>query len=258
MTKKVVIITGVSSGIGKEFAMQISKRLKNMDEIWLIARRKDRLEELRDEINMPCMIIDEDITSPGFSDKYKKIISQEKPSVKMLINCAGYGIIGRAGEHSRELELGMIDTNCKGLTNITLLTLPYMALNSRIINLASSAAFIPQSGFAIYAASKSYVLSFSRALNHELKKRRIFVTAVCPGPVNTEFFRIAEDGGKRAWFKDYFMANAGDVVRLALKDSMACKELSVYGISMKLFMILTKICPHGPILNIMDMLSRTK
>ena len=252
MTKKVVIITGASSGMGREFAMQISKRLKNMDEVWLIARRKDRLEELRDEINMPCIIIDEDITSPEFADKYKKMISQEKPSVKMLINCAGYGIIGKMDEHNRELELGMIDTNCKALTNITLITLPFMAFNSRIINLASSAAFIPQSGFAIYAASKSYVLSFSRALNHELKSKNIFVTAVCPGPVNTEFFRIAEDGGKRAWFKDYFMVNAKDVVRLALKDSMSRKEVSVYGISMKLLMVFAKLCPHRTILNVMD------
>lgn len=252
MTKKVVIITGASSGMGKEFAMQISKRLRNVDEVWLIARRKDRLEELRDEINMPCIIIDEDITSPEFTDKYKKIISQEKPSVKMLINCAGYGIIGKMDEHSREIELGMIDTNCKALTDITLLTLPFMASNSRIINLASAAAFIPQSGFAIYAASKSYVLSFSRALNHELKPRNIFVTAVCPGPVNTEFFRIAEDGGKRAWFKDYFKVNAEDVVRLALKDSMARKEVSVYGVSMKMLMVFVKVCPHRLILNLMD------
>lgn len=256
MKKKVVIITGASSGMGREFAIQISKRLKNMDELWLIARRKDRLLELRDEINMPCLIIDEDITDSRFSNKYKKIISQEKPTVKMLINCAGYGVMGKADEQSRELELGMIDTNCKALTNVTMITLPFMDYGSRIINLASSAAFLPQSGFAIYAASKSYVLSFSRALSHELKTRKIFVTAVCPGPVNTEFFRIAENGSKRAWFKDYFMANPQDVVRLALKDSIARKEVSVYGVSMKLLMVLSKICPHRLILNVMDILNR--
>lgn len=256
MTKKIVIITGASSGMGREFAIQIARRVKNLDQIWLIARRKDRLEELREEINTPCVIIDEDVTKPEFSEKFKKMIAQEKPVVKMLINCAGYGIIGRAEESSIEIETGMIHTNCTALTNITLLTLPYMVENSRIINLASVAAFIPQPEFAVYAASKSYVLSFSRALNHELKSRKIYVTAVCPGPVNTEFFHIAEDGKGHAWYKDYFMAKAEDVVSLALKDSVARKEVSVYGTSMKLLMLLTKICPNEAILRVIDRLNR--
>lgn len=256
MTKKVVIVTGASSGIGREFVHQISKKAKNLDEIWIIARRRDRLEELREEINIPCIIIDEDITQPHFTDRFKTILSQEKPKVKMLINCAGYGIIGKACNKSTEVETGMINTNCAGLTNVTLITVPYMANNSRIINLASSAAFIPQPNFAVYAATKSYVLSFSRALNRELKTKNIWVTAVCPGPVNTEFFNVAADGGTRPWYKDYFMASANDVVELAIKDSKARKEVSVYGNSMKAMMVLSKILPHKIILNIMDIMNK--
>lgn len=256
MTKNVVIVTGASSGMGREFVHQLTDRAKNLDEIWLIARRLDRLEELKEEINIPCIIIDEDITQPHFTDRFRTVLSQEKPRVKMLINCAGYGIIGKACNKSAEVETGMINTNCAGLTNVTLLTIPYMAKNSRVINLASSSAFLPQPDFAVYAATKSYVLSFSRALNHELKPKNISVTAVCPGPVNTEFFNIAADGEKRPWYKDYFMASAKDVVELAIKDSKERKEVSVYGNSMKAVMILSKILPHKIILNVMDILNK--
>ncbi|MDY6328658.1 MAG: SDR family NAD(P)-dependent oxidoreductase, partial [Lachnospiraceae bacterium] len=139
---------------------------------------------------------------------------------------------------------------CAGLTSVTYMVLPYMVKNSRIINLASSSAFLPQPGFGVYAASKSYVLSFSRALRCEVKNRGISVTAVCPGPVATDFFSIAEGEQKRAWFKDLFMANASDVVDKAIKDSIEKKELSIYGISMKLFYLLTKLVPHRIILKI--------
>ena len=174
----------------------------------------------------------------------------------MLINCAGYGILGSVADTGYDVSVGMVKTNCEGLTTITQLSLPYMPEKSRIINLASSAAFLPQPDFAIYAASKSYVLSFSRALNAELRERNIFVTAVCPGPVATEFFRIAEDGHKRAWFKDYFMADSYSVVKQALEDSIARKEISIYGTAMKLLYVLSKIIPHRIILKLMRILSK--
>lgn len=253
--KKVAVITGASSGMGREFAVLIDRSVKNIDEIWLIARRRDRLEELQSELNTACIIIDEDVNTTEFENKYKKILSQENPEVKMLINCAGYGLVGAAGTHGVEVETGVVETNCVGLTKVTLLTLPHMTKNGRIINLASSAAFFPQPGFAIYAASKSYVLSFSRALNSELKDRNIYVTAVCPGPVDTEFFSIAENGVERAWYKDLFMSRAKDVVRQALKDSAQKKEVSVYGTSMKLLMFASKIVPHSVALGVMKVLN---
>lgn len=248
--KKIAIVTGASSGMGREFALKIDKMFKNIDEIWLIARRLDRLEELRDSINKPCIIVCEDITDPGFNIRFSKMLKQENVGVKLLINCAGYGIIGSFGEAAHDVTVGMVNTNCAGLTSVTYMVLPYMVKNSRIINLASSSAFLPQPGFGVYAASKSYVLSFSRALRCEVKNRGIAVTAVCPGPVATDFFSIAEGEQKRAWFKDLFMANASDVVDKAIKDSIEKKELSIYGISMKLFYLLTKLVPHRIILKI--------
>ena len=247
--KRVAIITGASSGMGKEFALEIDRKFNSIDEIWLIARRKDRLEELRREINKSCQIFCEDITQEGFKDRFLTILKQEKPSVKMLINCAGYGIYGNVIEESIEEEKGMIDVNCTALTVVTLSTIPYMAKNSRIINMASSAGFLPQPNFSIYAATKSYVLSFSRSLNRELKDKNICVTAVCPGPVRTEFFTIAEKGREKPAWKEMFMVEAKDVVKLALKDSMNKKEVSVYGKAMKLFAFITKILPHKLILD---------
>ena len=254
--KKVAVITGASSGMGREFANLIDRELTCIDEIWLIARRRDRLEEVRDEIHKPSLIICSDVSEDSFADYYRKMLKQERAGIKLLINCAGYGIIGSVAETGYDVSVGMVKTNCEGLTTVTQLSLPYMMEKSRIINLASSAAFLPQPDFAIYAASKSYVLSFSRALNVELRERNIFVTAVCPGPVATEFFRIAEDGHKRAWFKDYFMADCYSVVKQALEDSMARKELSIYGTAMKILYILSKIIPHRIILKIMRIFSK--
>lgn len=254
--KKVAVITGASSGMGREFANLIDRELTCIDEIWLIARRRDRLEEVRDEIHKPSLIICSDVSEDSFADYYRKMLKQERAGIKLLINCVGYGIIGSVAETGYDVSVGMVKTNCEGLTTVTQLSLPYMLEKSRIINLASSAAFLPQPDFAIYAASKSYVLSFSRALNVELRERNIFVTAVCPGPVATEFFRIAEDGHKRAWFKDYFMADCYSVVKQALEDSMARKELSIYGTAMKILYILSKIIPHRIILKIMRIFSK--
>lgn len=246
--KNVAIITGASSGMGREFALLVDKQFQSIDEIWLIARRQTRLEEVRREINKPCLILCEDISEYGFGDTFRRILKQENPQIKMLINCAGYGIAGNMDTEALEVETGMVDTNCKGLTTVTVAALPYMKKNSRIINLASSAAFLPQPGFAIYAATKSYVLSFTRGLNYELKNRNIHATAVCPGPVETEFFTIAENRQKQAGFKKMFMVSAKEVVEKAMKDSINKKELSIYGTPMKLFYLLTRLVPHRVIL----------
>ena len=256
VNKRVAVITGASSGIGREFAKIIDKKFSCIDEIWLIARRQDRLEDLREEINKPSLIISHDISEKSFAQYYKKMLKQEKAGIKILINSAGYGIIGSVEETGNEVSVGMVKTNCEGLTTVTQLSLPYMMKKSRIINLASSAAFLPQPSFAIYAASKSYVLSFSRALGMELKNKEVFVTAVCPGPVATDFFRIAEDGNKRAWFKDLFMSDCHSVVKKAMNDSIARKEISIYGNTMKAFYIVSKIIPHRIMLKFLAIMSK--
>lgn len=248
--KKIAIITGASSGMGKEFVKYIDNHIKYVDELWIIARRKDRLDEIKNKTTKSCRVICADITDKRFKDEFLEILKDEKPEIKLLINSAGYGIYGLAYSESVDIETGMIDINCIALTKMTLLCIPYMKKNSHIINIASSAAFLPQPKFSIYAASKAYVLNFSRALRYELKSDKIYVTTVCPGPVATDFFAIAEKGSKKPKWKELFMAKPEKVVKKAMKDSINNKEISIYGISMKLFYILTKIVPHRIILKI--------
>ena len=169
-----------------------------------------------------------------------------------LANAAGFGKIGNVCDLPEKDQTGMVQVNCTALTAVTTMVLPFMPQNSRILQFASSAAFLPQPGFAVYAASKAYVLSYSRALNRELKSRKIFVTAVCPGPVRTEFFDIAQTTGEIPLYKKLVMADPGKVVAKAIRDSIAGREVSVYGIWMKVFWVLAKVFPHSLILDIME------
>ena len=247
--KYIAIVTGASSGIGKEFAYAIDQSMSAIDEIWIVARRKDRLEELSEKLKHNTRIVCGDLSNRNTTNRISQLLNADKYKVRFLVNAAGYGILGDFAKGDRKEESGMCDLNIRALTELTYVCLPFMGKNSRIINLASSAAFVPQPSFAVYAASKSYVLSFSRALNAELKDREIYVTAVCPGPVKTEFFEVAEKHGTRTLsLKKFAMTTPSVVVKEALKDSYAKKEVSVPTTVMKIFRVLCKIVPHRVII----------
>ena len=238
--KKIAIVTGASSGMGREMVYLLADHFAALEEIWVIARRKDRLEELVGKVPVSLRILSFDLSSEEDLRMLSGLLKQEQPNVKILVNGAGYGKTGAAGG----LSTGMVRLNDEALVAVTEMVLPYISGNSRIIQFASAAAFMPQPGFAVYAASKSFVLSYSRALAAELKKREIYVTAVCPGPVETEFFGIALNGGKLAPIKKLTMADPKKVVKKALLDSMKGKRISVYGPWMKAFYVLCRIVPH--------------
>lgn len=253
----VAIITGASSGMGRETVMQLDKiYTTGIDEFWLIARRTSRLEKLSSELNHKVRILPLDLCDEHDLQEYELSLSLTKPNVKMLINASGYGIVGSFDSTDTKEQTGMVRLNCEALTRLTHVTLKYMKKGARIIQYASSAAFVPQIDFAVYAATKSYVLSFSRALNEELKSRKISVTAVCPGPVNTEFFTIAEKNGATFNFKKYFICNQEDVVRKALYDSYKRKNISVYSFWMNALSIFTKLVPHTLILKFMSLIKK--
>ncbi|MGN1084856.1 MAG: SDR family NAD(P)-dependent oxidoreductase [Lachnospiraceae bacterium] len=251
---KVVIITGASSGIGAEFARQLDRELPGVEEFWLAARRRERMEELAAGLRHRVRIFAEDIRNQSFYEELEEALQTSRADVKLLVNCAGYGIVGAFEERSKEEMLGMLDVNCKALTAVTELCLPYMGKNARILQMASSAAYLPQPGFAVYAAGKSYVLSFSRALSEELRKRRIYVTAVCPGPVDTEFFKRAEQYGASYGLKKYFMTDAESVVTEAIRASKRKQSVVTPGLAMKVFRFLTKLVPHTVILRVLRFL----
>lgn len=251
---KIAIVTGASSGMGREFITQIADRFNGIEEIWVVARRKERLKELVGKVPVSLRQFAIDLTDQGDLMELQIALEEEHPDVKWLINAAGFGKIGAVGSVSLKDETGMVDLNCTALCAVTHMVLPYLSGNSRVIQFASSAAFLPQPDFAIYAATKSFVLSYSRALNEELKPRGIYVTAVCPGPVKTEFFDIAETTGEVAVYKRLVMADPKRVVKKAIRDSMMGRPVSIYGITMNAFHLLCKFLPHGLILRIMKAL----
>jgi short-subunit dehydrogenase len=243
---KIAVVTGASSGLGKEFVMQISKHFSGIEQIWVIARRVERLEELKAAVpNKKIFIVPLDLTLEESYEEYRKLLKKHNPRIKMLVNCSGYGKIVDFNKALYDEQVNMIDVNCKALVAMTKLSIPYMYSNSYIINMASIAAFIPMPKLAVYSATKSFVLSFTRAIKTELKSKGIKVTVVCPGPVSTEFFDVAKSGQKYWSFDSVPKAKAYNVVKKALKDTIMGREVSVYGLTYKALGVVTKLIPHG-------------
>lgn len=246
MNKKIVIVTGASSGIGREFVRQLDNCLKTVEEIWVIARREDKLHELKASVlNINVRVIPMDICNENDRDSICGMLKEEKPEVRLLVNAAGVGKAGRFDAITLAEAENMIDVNNKALVAMTHIVLPYMSKKSNIIQVASASAFMPQKEFAVYAASKVFVLSFSRALRAELKDREVCVTIVCPGPVNTEFLSISNAGQEEKKLKKIVTVEAEPVVKKALRDAKEGKELSIYGFPMQMVYMVSKVLPHG-------------
>ena len=247
---KIAVITGASSGMGREFVKQVSKKEK-FDEIWVIARRKEALESLKSEVKAKLRPIPLDLKNPESFETYKKLLAKEKTEVALLGNIAGYGKFGRYDQISLEDSLGMIDLNCKALVAMTQLTLPYMKRGSRILQLDSLSAFQPVPYLNVYGSSKAFVLSYSRALNRELKTKGIRVMSVNPGWVKTEFFDHATQTSNDAVTYYNVMYEAKDVMKTAVHDLYHTKkDVSIHGLPIKLQVLAVKLLPHKLIMEI--------
>ena len=246
---KTAIITGASSGMGRDFVLQLDKT-GEYEEMWVIARREDRLKSLADETKTPIKPIPLDLTNEEDIKKYEALLKEENPDVTMLVNCSGYGKFGRYDQIPLEDCMGMIDLNCKALVAITQLTLPYMKEGAKIIELDSLSSFQPVPYLNVYGATKAFVLSYSRALNVELKPRKIQVMAVSPGWVETEFFDRATKTSETAVTYYNVMYKSADVVKTALKDLKKGKDLSVHGFQVKAQVLLVKLLPHKLVMKI--------
>ncbi len=244
----IAIITGASSGMGREFVFKADQE-ENLSEIWVIARRADRLEELKKEIKTPLRAIPLDLTKKESLEELELLLKANKPEIKLLVNCSGYGKFGKTQEISLDDSMGMIDLNCKALTAVTLLALPYMAQKGNIIELCSLSSFQPVPYLNVYGATKAYVLSFSRALNAELKGK-VKVMAVCPGWVKTEFFARAESEDNTAvtYFNRFYTAK--QVIDKAYKDMRKGKDVSICGFPVRAQVLLVKLLPHKLVMKI--------
>ena len=210
----IAIITGASSGMGREFVLQLSNYVQ-VDEIWAIARREDALRSL--QTTVPVRPISLDLCDSASFSAFRQLLAEEKPNVRLLVNAAGFGKFGAFQNVPLEDDLRMIDLNCKALVAITRLTLPYMRPGSHILQLDSLSAFQPVPYMAVYGATKSFVLSYTRAAISELKGTGIRMMAMNPGWVKTEFFHHAmktDDNSKVQYFSHLYEAK--DVVATGL------------------------------------------
>lgn len=237
----IAIITGASSGMGMEFARQIDSRLCKTDEIWILARRREPMEELARSMMIKTRIVVIDVTDEKELKRFSEVLAISESKITMLVNCAGMGCHGAFSAQTDEEISSMLRLNIMALTGLTKICLPYMRKGSKIVQFASGAAFVPQAEFAVYAASKSYVYSFSRALGKEVKRRGISVTTVCPGPVRTPFLEHAYgDISYMNKLKQLTTKSAACVVAKAIDDCIKGKKVSVCGIPMQALYLATQ------------------
>lgn len=247
----IAVITGASSGLGEQFALKINALRPEIEEIWLIARREERLKAIASKLSKKVKIISLDITDSKALEKYTSLLSEEKPNIKLLINNAGFGKLGNFNNMSAQDSGAMIRLNCEALTVITALSLPFMGENSEIINSCSIASFAPNTRMAVYSSTKAYVMSFSRALREELKTQKINVLAACPGPMDTEFLSVAGiEKGSSHTFDTLPRVKPDDMAEKSLKASKKKKAVYTNKAFYKFYRILAKLLPHSLVMKL--------
>ena len=246
---KIAVVTGASSGMGREFVLPLTQYVE-VEQIWVIARRAEALESLAKEVSVPLQVLALDLCREDSYQVYARKLEEEKPDVKLLVNAAGFGKFGAYDKGPLEDELRMIDLNCKALVAMTRLTLPYMAAGSHILQLDSLSAFQPVPYITTYGATKSFVLSYSRAMNRELKTKGVRMMAMNPGWVKTEFFNhaLVTNSGEVQYYNRLYEAK--DVVATGLKDLYRSrKDYSVHGFPTRMQVRLVKLLPHSMVMN---------
>jgi short-subunit dehydrogenase len=242
------LITGASAGIGREFARQLAGRAGS---VVLVARRRERLEQLGNELtksnpNLNVHVYDVDLADKARVDALIDSLARDKIDIDLLINNAGLGDSGPFATSDPERIDQIIQVNMSALTLLTRKLLPPMIARKRgaILNVSSSAGFLPIPGFAIYAASKAYVTSFSEAIFSELRGTGVSVCALCPGPVHTEFNDVAQRPGEaRDRSPEFVYVPVEQVVRDALAAVEADRPLVIPGFLMKVGMFLVRMTP---------------
>ncbi len=240
---KTAIITGASAGLGLEFLKALPTYYPDIEEYWLIARRREKLEEAARLIDKPCRVIPLDLTEDESYNQLKTALEEAKPKVVMLINNSGCGYLGNIGEGGLENQTRMVDLNLKGLTAVTHITVPYMPAGARIINVSSIASFCPNPRMTTYSASKAYVTAFSFGIGEELKDKKITCTAVCPGPMDTDFIYLGGIKGKSKTFDTLPYCDPKKVARGALIAAGHRKSVYTPTGFYKLYRVLAKVTP---------------
>ena len=248
MTERVTLITGASAGIGTELARVFAS---NGHRLVLVARRADRLAALADEIaaggGAAPIVVACDLEQPDAPDRIAAALAAEGVEVEYVVNNAGFGLFGRAVELDRAQQLGMIAVNIRAMTDLSLRFADQLIrYRGGILNVASIAGFLPGPGMAVYYASKAYVLSFTEALRGELAPCGVRVTALCPGPVPSEF--QARAGFEPGFDSAILNVSPADVAKAGYRGLMANKRVVLPGLGIKMVPFLLRLFPRGFIL----------
>ena len=253
--KRIAIVTGASSGIGKEFFRSVCKREEQAqdktDEIWVIARNAEKLQELQKETQIPVIPFPLDLSQTQSVAEIERALAQQQPFVKYLVCASGFGrFCGIADDERATLE-NMIDLNCRSIVGLTRTCMPYLGKNSLVILIASVAALQPIPYIATYAASKAFVLSYGRALNKELKKTcGARCLCVCPFWTKTAFFDRAL--AEQTVVKKYaVMYTPEQIVKRTWKDvKKKNRDVSICGAYTRGQALLVKLLPHRLVMRI--------
>lgn len=244
---KIAVITGASAGIGREFVYAVDRQ-GSYDEIWVIARRKERLEELKSVCTNPIRSVPLDLANPESVESYKLMLEKEQPEIELLVNAAGCGVFGPFAEKDLQKQLSSAQLNALSLTAMCHVSLPYMSAGSSIINMGSNSAWQPVPYQAVYGASKSYVLSFSRAIGRELRPKGIHVMCVCPGWIRTEFQGVAHHDEYIRYVDKWY--GPDEVAAQAMKDLKKKKTVSILGHPVRRQVRLVKFLPVKLVMSI--------
>ena len=241
---QIAIITGASSGLGRQCTAYADRQ--GLDEIWLLARRRDRLEEVAAGLTTQARVIALDLTEEASWNELDELIQAARPDIACVIHAAGFGRIGPTADLTTQGQLAMIRIHCEASLALTKSVVPYMQRGARLVFISSVAAFLPIPYFNVYAAAKAFLLRYSRALRQELQPRGISVTAVCPYWVgDTEFVSAArQEGGSRYFPRLFLPSKSAAVMQEVWRDIEARRELSVPGWQAKLIRLASGLLPQ--------------
>ena len=237
-------MTGASSGLGREFVRQMAEVFPEIECYWLIARRVDRLAELAEMLpdkQVECLSLDLCDTMSFMALQEK--LAAERPEIALLVNNAGCGYLGNIGEVDTASQTRMIDLNLRALTAVTNMTVPFMVPGSCILNVSSIASFCPNPRMTVYSAGKAYVTAYTVGAAEELKAKRITVTAVSPGPMDTEFIRLGGIEGNSRMFEMLPYCDQVRVAGGALRATRAGRTIYTPKRFYKFYRVLAKVTP---------------
>lgn len=243
----IAVITGASSGMGREFVYAVDREF-DLDELWVIARREERLTELQEKCRTKVRALPMDLLDESSFDAYRKLLEEEQPQIQVLVNAAGFGLFGTFIEMDLKTQLDSIKLNSCALTAFCHISIPYMPSGSKIINIASNSSWQPVPYINVYGSSKAYVLNFSRALGVELTDKGIHVMAVAPGWIQTEFFDHAVHDDTIKYMDKIYPAEA--VIEKAMKDLAKNKTVSILGFPVRMQVRAIKFLPVSLVMKI--------